>query len=35
MIKWLKAQTQEERISTTVRLVTLILIAALILFALR
>jgi hypothetical protein len=35
MIKWLKAQTQEERISTMVRLVTLILIAALILFALR
>ena len=35
MIKWLKARTQEERISTMVRLVTLILIAALILFALR
>ena len=35
MIEWLKAQTQEERISTTVRWVTLILIVALIFFALR
>ena len=35
MIRWMRAQTQEDRIGLVVRLVTLLFVAALFVFAVR